>query len=87
MGLYLVARLSGSRGFGPVGVSTLQATLSKLKSWLQRETGEAVYMTIFSSMSYPLLFRVMSRVADIDARSAPHNLACQNVLPYALTVF
>ena len=67
MAIYLTARLSGSRGFGPVGASTLQSALSKMKGWLQLQTGQS-NLTTFSTMQYPKLFRTMSRVADLDAR-------------------
>ena len=36
---YLAARLAGSRGYGPVGLVTLKATLYKLSSWVQEQTG------------------------------------------------
>ena len=36
---YLAARMAGSRGHGPVGKVTLEATLYRLSSWVQETRG------------------------------------------------
>ena len=72
MGQYLVARLAGSRGHGTVGYTTLVGMLSKLKSWLQKETGKGAFCRTFSVMSYPKVFKTLSRIHEHDAGLLPN---------------
>jgi hypothetical protein len=73
MARYLAARLAGSRGSGPVQVS-------QLKSWLIRETGTGSFNRVFSTMSYPKVFKALDKVeADAEGDTSA-TLATQGYL-------
>jgi hypothetical protein len=80
MARYLAARLAGSRGSGPVQASTLRSSLSQLKSWLIRETGTGSFNRVFSTMSYPKVFKALDKVeADAEGDTSA-TLATQGYL-------
>ena len=68
MALYLTDRLSGSRGFGRVQASTLEATLSRFNSWLTNR-GAGGPNPVLSTLAYPNFFTTVRRV-DRDKKSA-----------------